>query len=167
MGLFQIPELEDPNHRIRDLVQRRIIEFNKQAINPSRWNDPKTLSELSKIFMIFFFLVDLEIFRFPLALLFARGSWLKWSTPLSDWSPTTGQSSASIMSTLSKISFCSKNLETYNKQQRKSKKGFMLKPNVSKPTFELKINSDHYSLQKYEVKYCIHHKGLFSSPIKF
>jgi hypothetical protein len=32
----QIPEMEDPNHRIRDLVQRRIIEFNKQAISTAR-----------------------------------------------------------------------------------------------------------------------------------
>ena len=32
----QIAELEDPNHRIRDLVQRRIVDFNKQAIAGSR-----------------------------------------------------------------------------------------------------------------------------------
>ena len=32
----QIAEMEDPNHRIRDLVQRRIVEFNKQAISASR-----------------------------------------------------------------------------------------------------------------------------------
>merc|ERR1712001_316027 len=32
----QIGEMEDPNHRIRDLVQRRIVEFNKQAIAGSR-----------------------------------------------------------------------------------------------------------------------------------
>jgi len=32
----QIAELEDPNHRIRDLVQKRIIDFNKQAIAGSR-----------------------------------------------------------------------------------------------------------------------------------
>ena len=32
----QIAEMEDPNHRIRDLVQRRIVEFNKQAITASR-----------------------------------------------------------------------------------------------------------------------------------
>lgn len=32
----QIVEMEDPNHRIRDLVQRRIIEFHKQAISTSR-----------------------------------------------------------------------------------------------------------------------------------
>eukprot|EP00095_Tigriopus_kingsejongensis_P012430 maker-scaffold924_size80766-snap-gene-0.15 protein:Tk12430 transcript:maker-scaffold924_size80766-snap-gene-0.15-mRNA-1 annotation:"t-complex protein 11-like protein 1-like" len=32
----QIGEMEDPNHRIRDLVQRRIIEFNKQALSASR-----------------------------------------------------------------------------------------------------------------------------------
>jgi len=32
----QIRELEDPNHRIRDLVQRRIVDFNKQAIAGSR-----------------------------------------------------------------------------------------------------------------------------------
>lgn len=32
----QIAEMEDPNHRIRDLVQRRIIDFNKQAISASR-----------------------------------------------------------------------------------------------------------------------------------
>ena len=32
----QIAEMEDPNHRIRDLVQRRILEFNKQAISASR-----------------------------------------------------------------------------------------------------------------------------------
>merc|ERR1711981_871892 len=32
----QIGELEDPNHRIRDLVQRRIVDFNKQAIAGSR-----------------------------------------------------------------------------------------------------------------------------------
>ena len=32
----QIAELEDPNHRIRDLVQRRILEFCKQAISASR-----------------------------------------------------------------------------------------------------------------------------------
>jgi hypothetical protein len=32
----QIAEMEDPNHRIRDLVQRRIVEFNKQAISTSR-----------------------------------------------------------------------------------------------------------------------------------
>lgn len=29
----QIESLEDPNHRIRDLVQKRIIEFNKQVIS--------------------------------------------------------------------------------------------------------------------------------------
>ena len=28
--------MEDPNHRIRDLVQRRIVEFNKQAISAAR-----------------------------------------------------------------------------------------------------------------------------------
>ena len=32
----QIAEMEDPNHRIRDLVQRRIVEFNKQAISAAR-----------------------------------------------------------------------------------------------------------------------------------
>lgn len=32
----QIPEMEDPNHRIRDLVQRRVLEFNKQAISTAR-----------------------------------------------------------------------------------------------------------------------------------
>jgi len=32
----QISELEDPNHRIRDLVQKRIVDFNKQAIAGSR-----------------------------------------------------------------------------------------------------------------------------------
>ena len=32
----QIAEMEDPNHRIRDLVQRRIVDFNKQAITASR-----------------------------------------------------------------------------------------------------------------------------------
>ena len=32
----QIAEMEDPNHRIRDLVQRRIVDFNKQAIAGSR-----------------------------------------------------------------------------------------------------------------------------------
>jgi len=32
----QIAELEDPNHRIRDLVQKRIIDFSKQAIAGSR-----------------------------------------------------------------------------------------------------------------------------------
>ena len=32
----QIAEMEDPNHRIRDLVQRRIVEFNKQAISTAR-----------------------------------------------------------------------------------------------------------------------------------
>jgi len=32
----QIVEMEDPNSRIRDLVQRRLIEFNKQAISGSR-----------------------------------------------------------------------------------------------------------------------------------
>jgi len=32
----QICEMEDPNHRIRDLVQRRIVEFNKQAISTAR-----------------------------------------------------------------------------------------------------------------------------------
>jgi hypothetical protein len=32
----QIAELEDPNHRIKDLVQKRIIDFNKQAIAGSR-----------------------------------------------------------------------------------------------------------------------------------
>lgn len=32
----QIAELEDPNNRIRDLVQRRIIDFSKQAIAGSR-----------------------------------------------------------------------------------------------------------------------------------
>jgi hypothetical protein len=32
----QIGELEDPNHRIRDLVQRRIVDFNKQEIAGSR-----------------------------------------------------------------------------------------------------------------------------------
>ena len=28
--------MEDPNHRIRDLVQRRVIEFHKQALSASR-----------------------------------------------------------------------------------------------------------------------------------
>ena len=28
--------MEDPNHRIRDLVQRRIVEFHKQAISTAR-----------------------------------------------------------------------------------------------------------------------------------
>lgn len=32
----QICEMEDPNHRIRDLVQRRILDFNKQALSASR-----------------------------------------------------------------------------------------------------------------------------------
>ena len=32
----QIAEMENPNHRIRDLVQRRIVEFNKLAISASR-----------------------------------------------------------------------------------------------------------------------------------
>lgn len=32
----QICEMEDPNHRIRDLVQRRIVEFCKQAISTAR-----------------------------------------------------------------------------------------------------------------------------------
>jgi len=32
----QIAEMEDPNARIRDLVQRRLVEFNKQAISGSR-----------------------------------------------------------------------------------------------------------------------------------
>merc|ERR1712047_171616 len=32
----QIAEMEDPNHRIRDLVQRRIVEFHKQAISAAR-----------------------------------------------------------------------------------------------------------------------------------
>lgn len=32
----QINEMEDPNHRIRDLVQRRIVDFNKQAISAAR-----------------------------------------------------------------------------------------------------------------------------------
>ena len=32
----QVVEMEDPNSRIRDLVQRRLIEFNKQAISGSR-----------------------------------------------------------------------------------------------------------------------------------
>ena len=32
----QITEMEDPNNRIRDLVQRRIVEFNKQAISTAR-----------------------------------------------------------------------------------------------------------------------------------
>jgi len=32
----QIAEMEDPNHRIRDLVQRRIVEFHKQAISTAR-----------------------------------------------------------------------------------------------------------------------------------
>ena len=31
--LFQIEGLEDPNQRIRDLVQKRIIDFNKQVIS--------------------------------------------------------------------------------------------------------------------------------------
>lgn len=32
----QIDEMEDPNHRVRDLVQRRILDFNKQAITAAR-----------------------------------------------------------------------------------------------------------------------------------
>merc|ERR1712037_437696 len=32
----QIAEMENPNHRIRDLVQRRIVDFAKQAISASR-----------------------------------------------------------------------------------------------------------------------------------
>ena len=32
----QIAEMEDPNHRIRDLVQRRIVDFHRQAISASR-----------------------------------------------------------------------------------------------------------------------------------
>jgi hypothetical protein len=32
----QIAEMENPNHRIRDLVQRRIVEFAKHAISASR-----------------------------------------------------------------------------------------------------------------------------------
>lgn len=32
----QIAEMEDPNQRIRDLVQRRIVDFNKQAISNAR-----------------------------------------------------------------------------------------------------------------------------------
>jgi len=32
----QIAEMEDPNSRIRDLVQRRLVEFNKQAVSGSR-----------------------------------------------------------------------------------------------------------------------------------
>ncbi len=32
----QIREMEDPNHRVRDLVQRRIVDFCKQAISASR-----------------------------------------------------------------------------------------------------------------------------------
>jgi len=34
-----IPDLEDPNHRIREIVHQRIIEFSKEAINPSRSGD--------------------------------------------------------------------------------------------------------------------------------
>ena len=33
----QLPEMEDPNHRIRDLVQRRVLEFCKQAISTARY----------------------------------------------------------------------------------------------------------------------------------
>lgn len=32
----QIEEMEDPNQRVRDLVQRRVVEFNKAAITTSR-----------------------------------------------------------------------------------------------------------------------------------
>ena len=32
----KIAEMENPNHRIRDLVQRRIVDFAKQAISASR-----------------------------------------------------------------------------------------------------------------------------------
>ena len=32
----QILEMEDPNHRIRDLVQRRMVDFCRQAISASR-----------------------------------------------------------------------------------------------------------------------------------
>lgn len=32
----QIKEMEDPNHRIRDLVQRRIVDFCKQAVSAAR-----------------------------------------------------------------------------------------------------------------------------------
>ena len=32
----QINEMEDPNHRIRDLVLKRLVEFHKQALSASR-----------------------------------------------------------------------------------------------------------------------------------
>jgi len=34
----QIEELEDPNQRIRDLVQKRIVDFNKQIISGTMKN---------------------------------------------------------------------------------------------------------------------------------
>ena len=38
LSVWQIESLEDPNHRIRDLVQKRIVEFNKQIISGNMKN---------------------------------------------------------------------------------------------------------------------------------
>jgi hypothetical protein len=40
---FKIESLEDPNHRIRDLVQKRIVDFNKQIISGNMKNGMQVL----------------------------------------------------------------------------------------------------------------------------
>ncbi len=41
--IFKIESLEDPNHRIRDLVQKRIVDFNKQIISGNMKNGMQVL----------------------------------------------------------------------------------------------------------------------------
>jgi hypothetical protein len=41
--IIKIESLEDPNHRIRDLVQKRIVDFNKQIISGNMKNGMQVL----------------------------------------------------------------------------------------------------------------------------
>ena len=67
----QIAEMEDPNHRIRDLVQRRIVEFHKQAISTARsapLQIPPGLTLCQKVrpfyFMICFISITVWLFNY-------------------------------------------------------------------------------------------------------
>ena len=67
----QIAEMEDPNQRIRDLVQRRIVEFHKQAISTARsapLQIPPGLTLCQKVrpfyFMICFISITVCLFNY-------------------------------------------------------------------------------------------------------
>ncbi len=64
---FKIESLEDPNHRIRDLVQKRIVDFNKQIISGNMKNGMQVLIFLfpntyfEPLFCTHIFLVSLKV----------------------------------------------------------------------------------------------------------